>query len=131
MQAYFEERNYLHHPRIIRAPSNRPNIFYMVRETDPQEGSLLSQAAVQAKEAWMESGLFDHACDKIILYVRIYKDADDLASYSTAALTLRRVERRWRRSRYSIVGPRLAMPLTSRRPRLSPKASTILTSDLS
>ena len=79
MRAEFEERNYLHQPKVIRASSNRPNIFYMVRKIDPQKGSLLSQAAVQAKEAWMESGFFDHACDKIILYVRTCRDADDLA----------------------------------------------------
>ena len=79
MRAEFEERNYLHHPTTIRASSNRPNIFYMVRKIDPQKGSLLGQAAVQAKEAWTGSGLFDHACDKIILYARTCRDADDLA----------------------------------------------------
>jgi superfamily II DNA helicase RecQ len=79
MRAEFEERNYLYHPTVIRASSNRPNIFYMVRKIDCQNGSLLNQAAVHAKEAWMDSGFFDHACDKIILYVRTCKDADDLA----------------------------------------------------
>jgi superfamily II DNA helicase RecQ len=79
MRAEFEERNYLYHPTVIRASSNRSNIFYMVRKIDCQNGSLLSQAAVHAKEAWMDSGFFDHACDKIILYVRTCRDADDLA----------------------------------------------------
>jgi superfamily II DNA helicase RecQ len=79
MRAEFEERNYLYHPIVIRALSNRPNIFYMVRKTDARARSLLKQAAVEAKEAWTDSGFFDHAYDKIILYVRTCKDADDLA----------------------------------------------------
>ena len=79
MRAEFEERNYLHHSKVIRASSNRPNIFYMVRKVDAHNGSLLKQAASEAKQAWIESGFFDHACDKIILYVRTYKDANDLA----------------------------------------------------
>jgi superfamily II DNA helicase RecQ len=64
---------------VIRAPSNRPNIFHIVRKTDARAGSLLKQAIVEAEEAWTGSGFFDHAYDKIILYVRICKDADDLA----------------------------------------------------
>jgi superfamily II DNA helicase RecQ len=79
MRAEFEDRNYLYHPTVIRAPSNRPNIFYMVRKVDAGAGSLLKQAAVEAKEAWTDSGFFDHAHDKIILYVRTCKHADDLA----------------------------------------------------
>ena len=79
MRAEFEQRNYLHRPTVIRAPSNRPNIFYMVRKIDTHNGSLLKQAAIEAKDAWTESGFIDHACDKIILYVRTCKDADDLA----------------------------------------------------
>jgi superfamily II DNA helicase RecQ len=79
MRAEFEERNYLHYPTVIRAPSNRPNIFYMVRKIDARAGSLLKQAAAEAKEAWTDSGFFNHAYDKIILYVRTCKDADDLA----------------------------------------------------
>ena len=51
----------------------------MVRKVDACAGSLLRQAAVEAKEAWNDSGLFDHAYDKIILYVRTCKHADDLA----------------------------------------------------
>jgi superfamily II DNA helicase RecQ len=79
IRAEFEERNYLYYPIVIRALSNRPNIFYIVRKIDARAGSLLKQAAAEAKEAWTDSGFFDHAYDKIILYVRIYKDADDLA----------------------------------------------------
>ena len=79
IQAEFEERNYLHRPTVIRASSNRPNIFYMVRNADAHRGSLIKQAAMEAKHAWTESGLFDHTCDKIILYTRTCKDADDLA----------------------------------------------------
>ena len=79
MRAEFEDRNYLYHPTVIRAPSNRPNIFYMVRKIDARAGSLLKQAAVEAREVWTDSGFFDHAHDKIILYVRTCKHADDLA----------------------------------------------------
>jgi superfamily II DNA helicase RecQ len=79
MRAEFEQRNYLRRPTVVRASSNRPNIFYMVRKIDAHNGSLLKQAAIEAKDAWTESGFFDHACDKIILYVRTCKDADDLA----------------------------------------------------
>jgi superfamily II DNA helicase RecQ len=79
MRTEFEERNYLHHPKVIRASSNRPNIFYMVRKVDAHNGSLLKQAASEAEQAWIESGFFDRTCDKIILYVRTCKDADDLA----------------------------------------------------
>jgi superfamily II DNA helicase RecQ len=79
MRAEFEERNYLYHPKVIRASSNRPNIFYIVRKIDARARSLLNQAAVEAKEAWTDSGFFDYAYDKIILYVRTCKDTDDLA----------------------------------------------------
>ena len=51
MRAEFEERNYLYYPTVIRALSNRPNIFYMVRKIDARAGSLLKQAAAEAKEA--------------------------------------------------------------------------------
>jgi superfamily II DNA helicase RecQ len=47
----FEERNYLHHPKVIRASSNRPNIFYIVRKVNAHNGSLLKQAASEAKQA--------------------------------------------------------------------------------
>jgi superfamily II DNA helicase RecQ len=79
IRAEFEERNYLYRPTVIRASSNRPNIFYMVRKADTCRGSLIKQAAIEAKDAWTKSGLFNHARDKIILYVRTRKNADDLA----------------------------------------------------
>jgi superfamily II DNA helicase RecQ len=78
IRAEFEERNYLYHPIVIRALSNRPNIFYIMRKIDAYAGSLLKQAVAKAKEAWTDSGFFDHAYDKIILYIRTYKDADNL-----------------------------------------------------
>jgi superfamily II DNA helicase RecQ len=78
MRAEFDKRNYLHHPKVIRASSNRPNIFYIVRKVDAYNRSLLKQAASEAEQAWKESGFFDHARDKIILYVRTCQEADDL-----------------------------------------------------
>jgi len=94
MRAEFDERNYLHHPKVIRASRNRPNIFYMVRKVDAHNGSLLKQATSEAKQAWTESGSFNQACDKIILYVRTCQEADDLAellgcsSYTSESGTL-------------------------------------------
>ena len=79
IQAEFEERNYLVCPTTIRASSNRSNIFYMVRKVDHQKGSLLEQTATEVCDAWNASGLFDHSCDKIIVYVRTRDEADDLA----------------------------------------------------
>ena len=79
MRAEFEERNYLFHPTVIRASSNRPNIFYMVRKVHARNGNLLEQGAVEAQDAWRESGLFDHGRDEIILYVRTCNDAESLA----------------------------------------------------
>ena len=67
MRAEFEERNYLHRPTVIRASSNRANIFYMVRKVDARKGSLLEQGAAEAQDAWCDSGLFDHGRDKIII----------------------------------------------------------------
>ncbi|KAJ9629274.1 hypothetical protein H2203_001644 [Taxawa tesnikishii (nom. ined.)] len=78
LTAEFEERNYLYRPTTIRASSNRPNIFYMVRRADPRKGSLLEQSAVEAQDAWRDSDLFDHSRDKIVLYVRTCEDADSL-----------------------------------------------------
>jgi superfamily II DNA helicase RecQ len=94
MLAEFEERNYLYHPIVFRALSNRLNIFYMVCKIDARARSLLKQAVAKAKEAWTDSGFFDHAYDKIILYVPICKDTDDLAellscsSYTVESRTL-------------------------------------------
>jgi hypothetical protein len=78
MRAEFEERNYLYHPIMIRAPSNWLNIFYIVCKTDARARSLLKQAVVEAKEAWTNSGFFNYAYNKIILFVHMCKDADDL-----------------------------------------------------
>ena len=41
IRAEFEDRNYLYYPTVIRAPSNRPNIFYIVRKVDAYTRSLL------------------------------------------------------------------------------------------
>jgi superfamily II DNA helicase RecQ len=79
MQVEFEERNHLLRPKVIRASSNRPNIFYMVRKAKNGQGSLLEQAAAKARDAWDQSVLFDKTRDKIILYVRTRDEARDLA----------------------------------------------------
>lgn len=79
MQAEFEERNFLVRPKVIRASSNRPNLFYMVRKAEPGDGTLLQQAAIEAQDAWTHSGLFDTERDKIILYVRTRDEAGQLA----------------------------------------------------
>ncbi|KAK5011053.1 hypothetical protein LTR28_006054 [Elasticomyces elasticus] len=39
IQAEFEERNHLSNPKVIRASSNRPNIFHMVQKAE-RRGSL-------------------------------------------------------------------------------------------
>jgi superfamily II DNA helicase RecQ len=104
IRAEFEERNYLHRPTVIRASSNQPNIFYMVRKADTRRGSLIKQATIEAKDAWTESGLFDHARDKIILYVWTRKNAEDLAdlldcdAYTAESRTLaerKKIPDRW------------------------------------
>jgi superfamily II DNA helicase RecQ len=95
IRAEFEERNYLYDPIVIRAPSNRPNIFYIVRKTDAHTRSLLKQAIVEAEEVWTDSGFFDYTYNKIIVYVRTYKDADGLAEllgYSSYTLKSRTLE---------------------------------------
>lgn len=79
MQTEFEERNHLLRPKVIRASSNRPNIFYMVCRTTSGQGSLLEQAAARARDAWDRPGMFDQSRDKIILYVRTRDEANDLA----------------------------------------------------
>ena len=83
MQAESEERNHLVRPRTIRAPSNRPNLFYMVRKAnDPSscQGSLLQQCATEARDFLGASVLFNLGRDKIILYVRTREEATELAS---------------------------------------------------
>ena len=78
MRAEFDERNYLHYPKVIRVSSNRPNIFYIVCKVNAHNRSLLKQAASKAEQAWKESGFFDYTHDKIILYVRTCQEVDDL-----------------------------------------------------
>ncbi|KAK0822603.1 hypothetical protein LTR73_009190 [Friedmanniomyces endolithicus] len=80
MYAESEERNYLLHLKVIRASSNRPNLFYMVRKIKNGNGSLLEQAAAKAQDAWNRSNLFNISQDKIILYVRTRDEAIELAS---------------------------------------------------
>lgn len=80
IQAEFQERNYLVYPAIIRASSNRTNIFYMVQKANPQKGSLLEQTTIEVSDAWNKSDLFDHSYDKIIIYVRTRDEANELAS---------------------------------------------------
>jgi hypothetical protein len=67
MQAEFEERNRLVCPTTIRAFSNRPKIFYTVREADPKKMNLLEQATTEACDAWNVSNLFDLGRYKIII----------------------------------------------------------------
>ena len=78
IQAEFEEQNHLLNPKVIRASSNRPNLFYVVRRAG-RRGNLLEQSAYEAQEAWRSSGLFDHSRDKIILYARTRAEADELS----------------------------------------------------
>ena len=86
MLAEFVERNYLLRPKPIRASSNRPNLFYMVRRAERGHGSLLEQAAAEAKDAWTRSTLFDPSRDKIILYVRTRDEASELAGLLDCAV---------------------------------------------
>ncbi|KAK5111426.1 hypothetical protein LTR85_012156 [Meristemomyces frigidus] len=67
LRAEFDERNYLHYPTVIRASSNRPKIFHMVRKINAHARNLLQQTAIEAQDAWTESGFFDHVRDKIRL----------------------------------------------------------------
>jgi superfamily II DNA helicase RecQ len=78
MQATFEEQNNLVNPKVIRASTNRRNLFYMVQRAT-RRGSLLEEGAQRAKDAWENSQLLDRARDKIILYVRTKEDAATLA----------------------------------------------------
>jgi superfamily II DNA or RNA helicase len=78
MQATFEEQNNLVNPKVIRASTNRRNLFYMVQRATGR-GSLLEEGARRARDAWENSQLLDRARDKIILYVRTKEDAATLA----------------------------------------------------
>jgi len=80
LQAEFEDRNHLLHPKVIRASSNRSNIFYMVRKVNDGRDSLLKQSAMEVRDAWETPGVFDQTRDKIILYVRTRDEADELAA---------------------------------------------------
>jgi superfamily II DNA helicase RecQ len=78
MQAEFEERNHLCHPAIMRASTNRPNIFYTVQQCPSGQGSLLSQVATDVLESWLKLVSADQ--DKAVLYVRSRDEARDLAA---------------------------------------------------
>ena len=78
IQATFEEQNNLVNPKVIRASTNRRNLFYMVQRATGR-GSLLEEGARRARDAWENSQLLDRARDKIILYVRTKEDAATLA----------------------------------------------------
>ncbi|KAK6439524.1 hypothetical protein LTR95_004275 [Oleoguttula sp. CCFEE 5521] len=80
LQTEFEDRNHLLRPRVIRASSNRPNIFYMVRRASSRTDCLLQQSAAEVRDAWKTPGIFDQGRDKIIIYVRTRNEADDLAA---------------------------------------------------
>ena len=77
MQAAFEEQNNLVHPKVVRALTNRRNLFYMVHRACGVSGvgSLLEEGARRAKDVWENSLLLDRVRDKIILYVRTKEDA--------------------------------------------------------
>ena len=70
IQADFEEQNSLVRPTVIRAASNRPNIFYMVRKASALNGDLLEQSAAEVKDAWNQSSLFNPTLDKVLVYAR-------------------------------------------------------------
>jgi superfamily II DNA helicase RecQ len=78
MQATFEEQNNLVNPKVIRASTNRRNLFYLVQRATGS-GSLLEEGARRARDAWQASGLLEQTRDKIILYVRTRDEATELA----------------------------------------------------
>jgi superfamily II DNA or RNA helicase len=78
MQAGFEEQNHLVSPKVIRASTNRRNLFYRVQRA-PGPGGLLEEGARRARDAWHASGLLDQTRDKIILYVQTRDEATELA----------------------------------------------------
>ena len=81
MQSTFEEQNHLVNPKVIRASTNRRNLFYMVHQSQRATGQegLLEEGARRARDAWDNSQLLARAQDKIILYVRTKEDAATLA----------------------------------------------------
>jgi superfamily II DNA helicase RecQ len=50
MQAMFEEQNNLVNPKVIRASTNRRNLFYIVQQAT-RPGSLLEEGARKARDA--------------------------------------------------------------------------------
>jgi superfamily II DNA helicase RecQ len=65
-------------PKVIRASTNRRNLFYIIQRATGQ-GSLLKEGARRARDAWENSQLLNRARDKIILYVQTKEDAATLA----------------------------------------------------
>lgn len=58
MQATFETQNNLLNPKVVRASTNRRNLFYLVQHaTGP--GNLLEEGARKARDAWQNSRLLD------------------------------------------------------------------------
>lgn len=107
IQAEFEQQNHLVCPSIIRASSNRPNLFYMVRQAAASDICLLEQSAAEVRDAWLCSQLFDKRRDKILVYVRTRDEAAKLSSilecdmYTAESGTLEEKEStlsRWTRS---------------------------------
>ncbi|KAK4552367.1 hypothetical protein LTR86_010381 [Recurvomyces mirabilis] len=84
MQTEFEERNHLHQPTIIRASTNRSNIFYTVQQCPSGPGRFLQQVATDVLESWPDLVSADR--DKAVLYVRSRDDARDLAALLTCDL---------------------------------------------
>lgn len=85
MQGKFEEQNHLVRPRVVRASTNRKNLFYMVQRVEGRT-SLLEEAASRARDAWCRSNLLDQSRDKIIIYVRSKEEATELASLLGCAM---------------------------------------------
>lgn len=107
IQTEFEQQNHLYHPSVVRASSNRPNVFYMVRQATVGNGSLLEQSAAEARDAWFSSELFDKARDKVLVYVRTRAEAVELSDllecdfYTAESGTLEEKERvlaKWTKS---------------------------------
>jgi hypothetical protein len=53
---------------------------HLLHGTQARAGSPLEEAAVEAKIVRTGSRFFDHACDKVIVYIRLCKDADGPSS---------------------------------------------------
>jgi superfamily II DNA helicase RecQ len=87
MQPAFERQNYLYQPKVIRASSNRANLFYMVTTTS-DDSPFLEVAAFEAQESWKIVSTHevwphdeaDQYLAKAIIYVQRRAQADELAS---------------------------------------------------